>query len=479
MLSSDEDPTIFFGFLLIYYQIGLRDWISYFCTYLVLIAMTLDTNYYSLLVGLAIVSCLLFFAKRAYVSMNSPPPQSKKKGYGKSEDEPIPQPTPLYITPEEVETRDDRPWRPFRWPYHQTMSIFKLNVNHWLDMDKYYYDYIKEKERVIHTYGPDNFDWLPGSEDACKELMEVVKDHMLMRYPLLFTTSDNGVHVKNELTGEVLDFSEPLKDNPLVYVSKMAKEDFYIVKKGEDGAHRLVAAAVPFPGGSFGIKYKLGKTLDVIHTEVPYYEEKLKPSMEKWFSRMKPADLVERASWYISWDHKLLLNNVYALKEGDKVQKDILPTQFNVRVERQTLRRLPKTNAIIFTNHPVFYSIEEMRDEPLVPSLIRKIIYEAPESICKYKNFESFRDHILPYLNGLVDEQIKNGLITAETPVKTLSSYPFAAFLKDSDDKKGWSNPIHPVNYSKEFHEEVKTAPAIERDTFARSAKVGDLIFSS
>lgn len=441
------------------------------------------SDYNELVKAVLAISVLLTIFKFIFEKYKTIPKKAEKqprrKSYGSSPDDPIPKPTPLYITPEQVKTRDDRPWRPFRWPYHQTMSICKLNINHWLDMDKYYYDYIKEKERVLHSYGPDNFDSLPGSEEACLELMETVKEHMLLRYPLLFTSKDNGVHVKNELTGEVLDFSLPLKENPLVYVSKMAKEDFYIVLQGEDGVHRLVAAAVPFPGGSFGIKYKLGKTLDVIHTEVPYYKEKLKPSMEKWFAKMQPADLVERASWYISWDHKLLLNNVYALKEGDKVETDIQPTQFNVRVERQTLRRLPKSRAIIFTNHPVFYSIEEMKDEPLVPSLIRKIIYEAPEGICKYKNFESFRDHILPYLNELVDRQIDLGLITAETPVKTLSTYPFASFIKESDDTKGWSNPKYPGNYSGEFKKEIETADVLEKETYARTAKMGDIIFAA
>ncbi|ODQ62768.1 hypothetical protein WICANDRAFT_76932 [Wickerhamomyces anomalus NRRL Y-366-8] len=364
----------------------------------------------------------------------------KKKFY--DENAPIPEPTPLMITPEQVKTYDDRPWRPFRWPYHQTMSIFKLDVNHWLDMDKYYWHYIQEKERIHHEYGDDNFGWLPEAEDACIELMEMVTQHMLKRYPLLFKSEDGGVHVKNELTGELLDMSRPLKEHPLLYVSKMAKEDFYVVLKRDDGLHYLVAAAVPFPGGSFGIKAKLGRNLDVIHNDVPYYESKLKKSMERWFGKMTASDLVERASWYMSWDHKLLCSNVYALKEGEKVDSSVLPTEFNVRVERQTLRRLPKSKAIIFTNHPVYYSVEEMKDEPLVPSLIKKIIFEGPQDIIKYKNFESFRDHIAPYLDGLIKRQIDKGLIKEDTPLKTLPSYPFAQWVEQSDEVKGWNKAM-------------------------------------
>lgn len=363
----------------------------------------------------------------------------------------MPKAMPLMITPEQVKEFDDRPWRPFRWPYHQTMSIFKLDINHWLDMDKYYWHYIQEKQRIWHQYGRQNIDWLPESEEACLELMEIVTDHMLARYPLLFTLLEDkksrGKVVRNEMTKEILDMSKPLKEHPLLYVSKMAKEDFYVVLKNpKDDRHYLVAAAVPFPGGSFGIDHKIGKHLDIIHDDVPYYHEKLKKSMERWFGRLEPDGPVERASWYITTDHKLKCSNVYqnpeVVPDLKKVFAETDYDDFVVRVERQTLRRLPKSRAIIFTNHPVYYSIDEMKDEPLIPSLLKKIIYEAPESIIKYKNFEVFRDHLNPYLESLIKRQIEKGIISETTPVKTLPSYPFAAWAKtDFDYVNGWSSP--------------------------------------
>lgn len=373
--------------------------------------------------------------------------------------------TPLYITPEQVKNYDDRPWRPFRWPYHQTMSIFKLDINHWLDMDKYYNHYIEEKRRIWLKYGKENIDWTPGSEDACLELMETVTDHMLERYPLLFTLLEDkgakGKIVRNELTKETLNMTHPLKQHPLLYVSKMAKEDFYVVLKDkETNTHYMAAAAVPFPGGSFGINSKIGKNIDAIHTDVPYYKEKLQKSMERWFERMEPDDPVERASWYISWDHKLKVNNVYQLPKFnpnlEEQMRSTDPREFNVRVERQTLRRLPKSRAIIFTNHPIFYSLDEMKDEPLVPSLIKKIIFEGPPDIIKYKNFELFRDHIRPYLDGLIKRQLDKGLITEDTPLKTLPTYPFAYWVKTNfDNTMGWTNPSSDYDKEKANYTEI------------------------
>lgn len=405
---------------------------------------------------------------KSYVSVSrQPTPASSRKNLSSynSQGE-LPRPTPLMITPEQVKNYDDRPWRPFRWPYHQTMSIFKLDINHWLDMDKYYWHYIQEKQRIWHTYGRENIDWLPESDDACMELMETVREHMIERYPLLFTVlvdkKENGKVVRNELTKEVLDMTLPLKDHPLLYVTKMAKEDFYVVLKNpEDNMHYLVAAAVPFPGGSFGINHKIGKHLDVIHDEVPYYEEKLKKSMERWFERLDASNPVERASWYMTWDHKLKINNIYQLPkfvpnlEADMKSTD--PRQFNVRVERQTLRRLPRSKAIIFTNHPIFYSIDEMKDEPNVPSLLKKILYEGPEKIIKYKNFDFLRDHVCGYLDELIQRQKDLGLIDDNTPLKTLPTYPFAHWVKtDFDFVNGWSNPAY-MGKKPNYSEELKT----------------------
>lgn len=395
--------------------------------------------------------------------------ESRRSSYGNGE--PLKDPTPLMISPEQVSGYDDRPWRPFRFPYHQTMSIFKLDMNHWLDMDKYYVHYIQEKKRIWKKFGKQNIDWLPESYDACFELMDYVVEHMIKRYPLLFTVllREKGLILKNEVTGEILDMTLPLKEHPLMYVTKVAKEDFYVVlKNAETGVHYLAAAAVPFPGGSFGICDKLGKTLDVIHEDVPYYKEKLQKSMEKWFSRMTAEDPVERASWYITWDHKLKVNNVYQLPKFKDISLEISetdPKQFNVRVERQTLRRLPKSQAIIFTNHPVFYSIEEMKDEPMVPSLIRKILYEAPEKIMKYKNFDLYRDHLAGYLDGLIARQIELGIIKEDDPVKTLPTYPFAAWAKtDFDFVNGWNNPSPAYDKKHNYTAEAKKEIVLENE---------------
>ncbi|KAK9453101.1 hypothetical protein V1511DRAFT_505645 [Dipodascopsis uninucleata] len=404
--------------------------------------ISISTFVHLVQISAAIITVIVLFVKKPW---NIQPQSSQNKDI-KDEKEKLelpPEPTPLEtLTPENLKDYDDRPWRPFRWPYHQTMSIFKLDINHWLDMDKWYARYIKDRNDIIDRTGVDYCDALPESEDACIELLFIVVDHLATRYPKLFKKTDIGID--NLVTGESMDLRQPLKEPPLRIVARLAKEDFYIVKKRDDGKHYLVAAVVPAPGGFFTVKSKIGNHLDVIHDEVPYYEEKLKVSMERWFARMKPSDPVERASWFVCWDHELLCNGIYALGPDELVPTDIDFTKYNIRVCRQTLRRLPKSQAIIFSNHPIFYSIEEMKDEPFVPSILKKVIYEGPEKILKYKSFEKFDTHLMPYIDSLIQRQYDLGIIKPEDDIRTRPSYPFADWYDCAEKHtgKGYANPF-------------------------------------
>ncbi|ANB12013.1 hypothetical protein AWJ20_244 [Sugiyamaella lignohabitans] len=357
-------------------------------------------------------------------------------------------PSPIGLTPEKLPFYNDRPWRPFRWPYHQTMSIRKLDINHWLDMDKWYVRYIKERKDILSKYKEKVFGYLPESEAASRELLETVVAHMLARYPKLFkldTENPNRFH--NLITGEVLDLKDE-KLHPLEVAGRIAKEDFYIVQRRPDGRHYLTAMLVAFPGGFFANEENIGKHLDQIHTSVPYYQTKLQPSMERFFGKLKVNEPVERASFIIAYDKGLYTTKMHEHDPGNRYSHqsfDHVPhSKFGVRVERQALRRLPKTQAIIFTNHPIFYTFEEMKDEPMIPSILRNIIKDGPEKILPYKLYNVLEPYLGPYLESLIQRQIDMGIIKESDPVRTIPTYPFAHWIDTGPTEYGWTSPHQP-----------------------------------
>lgn len=75
-----------------------------------------------------------------------------------------------------------------------------------------------------------------------------------------------------------------------------------------------------------------------------------------------------------------------------------------------------------------------MADEPGVPSILLKWVTEVHPDIAEYKEVHKYRDHLVPYLQSLVDAQLEKGLIEKDHEVKTAPHYPFAHWFDSSNE---------------------------------------------
>ena len=62
----------------------------------------------------------------------------------------------------------------------------------------------------------------------------------------------------------------------------------------------------------------------------------------------------------------------------------IEPAQVRLRVERQTLRRLPKTGAIVFTIRVYMTPLKDLAKEPDIPGRLASAIRSWPEDVARY-----------------------------------------------------------------------------------------------
>ncbi|RAL17462.1 heme-dependent oxidative N-demethylase family protein [Aspergillus homomorphus CBS 101889] len=104
-----------------------------------------------------------------------------------------------------------------------------------------------------------------------------------------------------------------------------------------------------FPNG-FRCFDKFTKSLADIHAPVPDYTRKLRPSMDRYLSRLSVGSLVGRENWSVSVAGELFALDGMHLYHGEEVEElgalDFEKAQ--LRCERQVLFRLPVTNAIVF-----------------------------------------------------------------------------------------------------------------------------------
>ena len=105
-----------------------------------------------------------------------------------------------------------------------------------------------------------------------------------------------------------------------------------------------------------------------------------------------------------------------------------------LRVDWQTLRRLPLSASVVFNFKAVFTPITEFRDEPGVPGLVAKVLREGKKSLMQYKGVWHVQHVILPNLEKWAKEQEEIGLVPKGWEVATLDDSPWY---------KGWEEKWH------------------------------------
>jgi dimethylamine monooxygenase subunit A len=126
-------------------------------------------------------------------------------------------------------------------------------------------------------------------------------------------------------------------------------EDMCLLTRHKDeDVYRLVGAAVAWPS-DWHPADKLGLALTALHAPIQGYAEQLAGGVDHFMDRLETGKIFGRCNWFIAatparrW---VAGSSEQAFAHVDP--KNAGKTLF-VRSERQTLRRLPETGAILFT----------------------------------------------------------------------------------------------------------------------------------
>lgn len=282
-------------------------------------------------------------------------------------------------------------------------------------MDKTYKERLELRRSLLGQYHDTvvavNDDSDPRTRAAISELYTFLMGTYLPgRYPTMFkldrTEYETGqaVMLRNLVTGEIWPVQIG-KGTPTITaletLIKVVDEDFLILlpekkpngtsssekdtkeeeEKGEEEEgpkYILEAFSTCFPAG-FDTREKLGRRLAAIHDPVPGYKEKLERSMDRFFEKLEVGKYVRRVNWSITTHAELFsaFGNKIHGGEGDelvplKLEELDLDATF-MRCERQTLHRLPESQALVFGFHTYQYPIRDIKDEGLGEDLARAI----------------------------------------------------------------------------------------------------------
>jgi hypothetical protein len=304
---------------------------------------------------------------------------------------------------------------PAHTPYDGSGKLFQIGLKpldlwDWIEIDGFLEDFLAEKGRLFALHGENVFVAEKGSEAGQREVLALLAEHLLRHFPPLYRREGDVLRVG--ATGRTVrldDAAEP----PLWTAAKLVPEDLVLMRKGP-GGWRLAAASLSFPS-SWTLSEKFGRPLGDIHAPVPGFGRgtRMAEVIDRIFDNLKPDQPAQRWNWSLQGDRTLYLPFSHA-ERVDRTEAaptprlpgpDPVAAAF-IRVEKQTLRKLPDTGDILFTIRIHLDPMRWMREHKEGPQVARKFAEQLEaldEPQLAYKGFSADRERLVRALRGLAE----------------------------------------------------------------------------
>ncbi|KAE8355005.1 hypothetical protein BDV28DRAFT_63773 [Aspergillus coremiiformis] len=329
----------------------------------------------------------------------------------------------------DIHTTKPIPYRPFKHGPKNTitMGLRRMKWDEWIELDNHYLRYHDDKARRIKERGTRCSRTAPEAMDAAMELLEELTAYLPERYPSMFCKTATGI--TNTITQETFNTTRPLREDPMQTCGRLIQDDLALMLERPDGEYYLLAGTILL-AGFWRLEDKYGMRLSDIHTSgsVPGFREKLEKGMGNFFRRMRAEDPVVRNNYFIQVDDNLAWSSSIGSEDSGAVSWNSAEKNRAVgchffRSERQSLRRLPRTGAVVFTIRTYFEPVTALAREPFVPGRLASAIRSWGEDVARYKGREKYGEVLLEYLDRMHEVQVANGLdLEKEDEV---SNYPF------------------------------------------------------
>ncbi|PGH37097.1 alpha-1,2-mannosyltransferase [[Emmonsia] crescens] len=332
----------------------------------------------------------------------------------------------------DVHTTKPIPYRPFKYGpnYFVTMGLRSMKWDEWIELDNHYLRFHADKARRILERGDKCCMTAPEAVDGVIELLDELVSYLPQRYPTLFKRTSTGI--TNLLTSESFNTTtRPLPEDPLITCSRLIQDDIALMYEKPDGQYYLLAGSILL-AGFWRLSDKFGLPLSEIHTSgsVPQFKTKLERGMMNFFRRLNPSDPVLRNNYFFQVDDDLAWSRSIGDEDEEHVswgtaEKNKVIRHHWFRSERQSLRRLPKSGAVVFTIRTYFVPVMEIAREPGVPGRLASAVRSWGDDVARYKGRERYGDVLLEYLDGMHREQIEKGIVGTVEEEEDGVKYPF------------------------------------------------------
>jgi hypothetical protein len=275
------------------------------------------------------------------------------------------------------------------------MGLVSVPEVEWFDIDEHYQAEVAERQRLMTERRAEVFSMQPCAAAASAETLTMLTEHLARVHPDWFAC--DGTTFYNRLTGEDVALTE---DQPLALAGRLVQEDLCLIEASPEGP-RLTAAIVCFPS-RWRLDEKLGRPLAEIHARVPFYGDRLARPVDRFVGHVRAGHIAARLNWSVMDDPTL-----FQPTGKWRTSYDVTITEQNagdrlfLRVERQTLRRLPVSGAVLFGIRVHVYRLARAVTTPEAAAGLAAAVRALPDETAHYKSLPMFQTALLGWLDRL------------------------------------------------------------------------------
>ncbi|HUF63492.1 MAG TPA: heme-dependent oxidative N-demethylase subunit alpha family protein [Verrucomicrobiales bacterium] len=179
-------------------------------------------------------------------------------------------------------------------------------------------------------------------------------------------------------------------------LGQCADPDWVVLQVDAETGCRVIAGAVCFPTG-WDFESALGEPLREIHAAVPGLNAAAGPRIERLLAALRPGQSWERMNWGLTLSREL---NQHPARDLPKLDAVDTLSEVWLRLEWQSLSRMPSSGCVLFGIRPLHLSFEDLAECAGAGATLRRQLSTMPEPMRRYKRLAGCLERLLRRLDG-------------------------------------------------------------------------------
>lgn len=312
--------------------------------------------------------------------------------------------------------------RRFPFPFDRDDYMYSVNMEphvpgrkgtafeHLFDVDEHYVAEMIDRAKVL-AEDPLRCQSLPHMTLAGWDVLELIMEAKARDYPQWFslTRDGNRWHWVNRPLGFEQSFTfldeSTLPYSPFEYIMRQTQGD-WTLQDDRDGT-LWMDAGIATSQADWSVDFDVGMNFMEWHAPVPLAHEKgVFDRALKFLLKLQHGAPVRRFNWTMTVNPLLDTAPETYPKWGPmkaSIRPENLGRKQHLRVELQSLYRLPRSNAIAFDIRCYLSSFEQIVTVPKWARRLHRVVRDLPDELATYKGFIRNRDAMVDWLSQYDD----------------------------------------------------------------------------